>query len=225
MNAVVVASDVVSTIAFVVAGWMALSIDYRSPLVTRSVRYLFAAAMGLYAFVGASNILEHAGVTSFFDMYEDFAEILFVPALAYVVSTAFMNKQMELQAASARMMRHQNDLLLNIVDTVPGGILVVGPSGAITFANEGAEHILGMASASGGSTSAAPDWVLADPSTAEKTTLAQLASGGAVSHRPLIATWSDGTQTELVFSSTPMLTHAGELGGSIIAFEAAGHRA
>jgi PAS domain-containing protein len=224
MNTVVVASDVISTIAFVVAGLLALFAPFNSPLVTRSVRVVFVGAMSLYAFVGVSNVLEHAGITAFFDLYEDFAEILFVPALAYVVSTMYLNQQIASQQKAARLMRQQNDLLLNIVDTVPGGILVVGPTGAVTFANEGAERVLGMTSDSGGSVSITPNWTLIDPTTGEETTLAQIASGGALARKPLDARWPDGTQTELVFSSTPMSTHGGELGGSIVAFEAAGHR-
>jgi PAS domain-containing protein len=224
MNAVVVLSDVVSIIAFFIAAALALFSDFETPLVTRSVRYVFAAAMGLYVFVGFSNVLEHAGITSALDLYEDFAEILFVPALAYVVSTMFQNQQLAFQANSARLMRQQNDLLLNIVDTVPGGILVVGPTGAVTFANEGAERLLSMTSDSGGSVRITPSWTLFDPMTAVETTLSQIASGGAFSRRTLFARWPDGTQTELVFSSTPMSAHSGELGGSVVAFEAASRR-
>jgi len=95
----------------------------------------------------------------------------------------------------------------------------------VTFANEGADRLLGMTSDSGGSVSIAPSWTLLDPGTGEETSLSQIASGGALARRPLIARWPDGTQTELVFSSTPMSTHGGELGGSIVAFEAASHRA
>ena len=142
--------------------------------------------MSLYAFVGVSNILEHAGITAFFDLYEDFAEIIFVAALAYVASTMYQNQQIDSQQKAARVMRQQNDLLLNIVDTVPGGILVVGPTGAVTFANEGAERLLGMTSDSGGSVSITPSWTLLDPSTGEETTLAQIASGGMLSRSPTV---------------------------------------
>jgi PAS domain-containing protein len=224
MNAVVVTADVVSMIAFSVAAGLALFTHYETPLVSKRVRYVFVGAMALYAFVSLSNVLEHAGITAAFDVYEDFAEILFLPAIAYVVSTMFQNQQLDAQAKAARVMRQQNDLLLNIVDTVPGGILVVGPTGAVTFANEGAERMLGMTSDTGGSVLATPNWVLFDPATAAETSLSQLASGGAFSRRSLFAKWPDGTQTELVFSSTPMTAHGGELGGSIVAFEAESRR-
>ena len=163
---------------------------------TKSVRVVFVGAMSLYAFVGVSNVLEHAGITAFFDLYEDFAEILFVPALAYVASTMYQNQQIDSQQKAARVMRQQNDLLLNIVDTVPGGILVVGPTGAVTFANEGAERLLGMTSDSGGSVSITPSWTLLDPRVrARRPRLRRSPSGGTLTRTPLFARWPDGTQT------------------------------
>lgn len=224
MDAGIVVLDAISMIAFLIAGAMALFIPYESPLVSKSVRYVFVTAMGLYAFVGFSNVLEHAGITPVLDVWEDYAEILFISGIAYIAAAMLHNKQTDDQAGVALLIGHQNDLLLNIVDTVPGGILVVGPSGAVTFANEGAERLLGMSSDSGGSVRITPSWVLIDPVTAEATTLAQIASAGAFSRRPLLAKWPDGTQREFVFSSTPMTAQSGELGGSIVAFDAATHR-
>ena len=191
---------------------------------TKSVRYVFVAAMGLYAFVGVSNVLEHAGITASLDLWDDYAEIMFVAALAYIASTMLQNKQLDDQAKAARLMGQQNDLLLNIVDTVPAGFSSSGPSGAVTFANEGAERLLGMASDSGGSVRITPSWTLLDPLTGQETNLSKIASGGPLSRKSLFARWPDGTQTELVFSSTPMAAQGGELGGSIVAFDAASHR-
>lgn len=94
----------------------------------------------------------------------------------------------------------------------------------MTFANDGAERLLGMASDSGGSVRITPSWTLLDPITGEETGLAQLASGGVLSRKPLFARWPDGTQTVFVFSATPMTAKSGELGGSIVAFDAATHR-
>ncbi|NTU71478.1 MAG: hypothetical protein HGB10_06630 [Coriobacteriia bacterium] len=224
MNTAVVALDVISAVSFAAAALLVLFGRFESPLVSRAVRNVFAGAMGLYAFVGLSNVLEHAGFTTLLDTFEDFAEILFIPAIAYVATMMLQNQQVEAQLSSARQMSAQNDLLLNIVDTVPGGILVVGPTGAVTFANEGAERILGMRSDTGGSVRITPSWTLVDPATSETVVLAQIASQGPLNRRRLTAQWPDGTSTDLVFSSTPMSSQSGDLGGSVIAFEAAGVR-
>jgi PAS domain-containing protein len=224
MNTVVVASDVISMFAFAAAAIVGLVGKVESPLVTKPVRYVFVAAMCLYAFVGFSNVLEHAGITAALDIYEDFAEILFVPALAYIASTMVQNYQIDREAKSSRVMRQQNDLLLNIVDTVPGGVLVVDPTGAVTFANEGAERILGMASDTGGSVRLTPSWTLHDPLSGAEVTLGEIASGGPLMRKPLLVQWPDGMSTEFIFSATPMNAKGGELGGSVVAFDAAAKR-
>jgi len=156
----VVIADAISLVAFTVAFVMAVTVRFKSPLLTKSIRYVFAAAMGLYVLVGMSNVLQHSGVTDRFDAYEDYLELLFLPALAWVASTMYLNYQLDVQRRLARTMRHQNDLLLSIVDTVPGGIIVIDIAGGITFSNEGAERILGLQSDTLGSVHLTPSWTL-----------------------------------------------------------------
>lgn len=224
MNALVVAADVVSMVAFFVAAVLALTFKTESPLITKPVRYAFAAVMVLYGFVGISNVLEHANITAYFDHYEDFAEILFTPGLAFVVGTMAQNQQLEEQRKNARMMRRQSDLLLNIVDTVPGGIMVLDPTGGVTFANEGAERLLSMQSDSFGSVRITPSWTLLDLADGSPTSLAAIASDGPLVRKPFRVRWPDGSSLDIVMSCTPMSGRGGELGGSVVAFEPKGDR-
>jgi len=215
----VVLVDVVSLVAFSVALVMALTMKVDSPLITRSVRYVFAAAMGLYVFVGISNVLEHSGVTVYFDSYEDYLELLFLPAMAWVASTMYLNHQLDVQRRLGRTMRAQNDLLLSIVDTVPGGIIVVDVVGGITFSNEGAERILGLQSDTLGSVHLTPSWTLRDPMSGDAFTLADIVAAGTITRRPFIAEWPDRHSTSLTLSATPMNRASGERDGSVVAFE------
>jgi len=215
----VVLSDVVSLVAFGIALYMTLTMKVDSPLISRSVRYVFAAAMGLYVFVGISNVLEHSGVTAVFDAYEDYLELLFLPAIAWVASTMYLNQQLDVQRRLARTMRRQNDLLLSIVDTVPGGIIVLDVVGGITFSNEGAERILGLQSDTLGSVHLTPSWTLRDPMSGEVLTLADIVAAGTITRRPFIAEWPDQRTTSLTLSATPMNRESGERDGSVVAFE------
>ncbi len=217
MNAVAFA-DVLSTLAFLVAAVLVAVLPY-DEILTKPARAILVAAMLLYVFVGISNVLEHAGITAKYDYYEDFAEILFIPALAYVANSVYLTSELRKSNLAARAQMRQNDLLLNIVDTVPGGIVLVDPTGGVTFANEGAERVLGLASDEGGSLRITPPWRLSDPLTGEEVTFAELASGGELVRRPLRATWPDGQVTELTLSVTPMASGVADIGGSVIAFE------
>jgi len=219
MNAVLAFADITSLIAFTVALVMTLTIKTDSPLVTKSVRYVFAVAMGLYVLVGISNVLENTGITASFDRYEDFLEILFMPAIAWTASTIYLNSQLAQQRSLSRAMRSQNDLLMNIVDTVPGGVVVLDAAGGIAFANQGAERILGLQSDDGGSLRITPQWRLRNPLSGATVTLGDIAAGGSIERRPFIAEWPDRRATSLTLSSTPMYGADGELNGSVVAFE------
>ena len=219
MNASVYAVDALSMVAFFAAALVAAFTDFKSPLVTRVVRWSFVGAMTLYALIGVSNVLEHARITAYFDAYEDYAELLFIPVLTFMASTMFQSWQLEQTRQTGMATKRQADLLLNIVDTVPGGVLVVDPTGAVVFANEGAERILGVQSDSGGSLRVTPSWRLTNPVTGEDTSLEGIASEGRLVRVPLRAQWPDGRSTQLVLSATPMSGNDGHLGGSVVAFE------
>lgn len=82
VEALVAAADVVAALGFAVALTATALIARRRRLDGTSLFLLGAlASMGL--FYGVSNTLEHTGVTSALDVYEDYAEILFVPFFLY----------------------------------------------------------------------------------------------------------------------------------------------
>lgn len=219
MNAAIVFFDVMSFVGFSIAFVLGLTFRVRSPLITPAVRRVFAAAMMLYVLVGVSNVLQHTGVTPQFDRYEDFLEILFLPAMAWVASAVYLNRQIEVQRSLARTMTSQNALLLSIMDTVPSGVIVVDPAGGVSFSNSGAERILGLKSDSFGTLHLTPSWTLRNPMTGTAVTLADLVSAGEIERRPFVAEWPDRQATSLMLSATPMETIDGSPGGSVIAFE------
>ena len=219
MDTPIPVADVISLLAFSIALVVTLTAKTDSPLITRSVRFVFAAAMGLYVLVGISNVLEIAGITAHFDRYEDYLELLFMPAIAWTASAIYLNRQIETQRRLARSMRSQNDLLLSIVDTVPGGIIVLDIAGGIAFSNQGAERILGLQSDTGGSLHLTPSWTLRNPLSGQNVTLSDIATAGIIVRRPYIAEWPDRRSTSLTLSATPMYGRDGEFEGSVVAFE------
>lgn len=72
-----VALDIISSAAFGLAMVFAAGLS-REDLGNASKYFLFLF-LGIYLFVGVSNILQHSGTTSLLDRYEDYAEILFIP--------------------------------------------------------------------------------------------------------------------------------------------------
>ena len=60
-----------------------------------TTRFFLYILTGLYFFVGLTNILEHAGIASFFDPYEEYLEILFIPLFLFFMYTLLANLDME----------------------------------------------------------------------------------------------------------------------------------
>jgi signal transduction histidine kinase/CheY-like chemotaxis protein len=69
--------DILSAIGFGVAFFYVLRINKEN--IFYQARYLLYVLIGLYFFVGIANILEHTGITAFFDPYEEYLEIVFTP--------------------------------------------------------------------------------------------------------------------------------------------------
>jgi signal transduction histidine kinase/ActR/RegA family two-component response regulator len=76
MNLIVLL-DILSTLGFGVAFFFVFRIKKEN--VFHQARYLLYVLMGIYFFVGITNIMEHTGFPSFFDRYEEYLEIVFTP--------------------------------------------------------------------------------------------------------------------------------------------------
>lgn len=141
MRAEIIA-DVIAVIAFTAAFVQVLRLPTRAPAIGGLVKYSMLALVSIYLFVSISNVLEHSGIAPAFDEYEDYAEVLFVPLLAYVLYSRSAAERL-LRATSAETeARHEHELMTSIVDTTPAGILLADAEGAIVFANARAMEIL-----------------------------------------------------------------------------------
>lgn len=141
----VAAADIVALLAFGTAVYFVLRIPRRAPGLGRYVKSTLLAAAAVYFLVSISNTLEHAGITSFYDVYEDFIEVLFVPLVAWVIYSR-ISAQRLLEAQSAEEdIRHEHELLVNILNAMPAGVLVALADGTVTTANEVAEEMVALA--------------------------------------------------------------------------------
>lgn len=230
MNALVPLADIISAVAFAVAAGFALTLarpgHRKSSVVDAWFRRFLFAAFALYAAVGVSNSLEHLGVTDVLDTYEDYLELLFVPLFAYTAHQAYMRSVVNERARAFWALNRQHDLTLNVIDTVPCGVVIVDDAGRVTFANAVARRILALSEDAATGEQRPVDWIAADESGqpepgAEPGRLTGFVAidGSGVVQRVL---WPDGRITVLSVSSTSMLSQSGGPGGSIVAFEVVG---
>lgn len=134
MNAISLV-DLVGLIGFLGAFILMLLTPVRARSVGSGLKYPLAAAIGLLVFVSLSNVLEHAGVTTALDAYEDYVEVLFVPLIAYILFSRSTVEQLAAARSAREATRREHALLMNVVDTAPAGVMVADQDGAIWFAN------------------------------------------------------------------------------------------
>ncbi|MDO8916171.1 MAG: PAS domain-containing sensor histidine kinase [Coriobacteriia bacterium] len=144
MSAVSIA-DVVCAIGFGAALLFVIMVPIApSRAYMRPVKVFMIVAMSCSLFVGVSNVLEWGGVTAALDVYEDYAEVLFIPLMAYLVFALSMSQQLESTRRMEQLARGEQQLLTSIVETSPAGIMVVAADGGVTFANDRARDMLGL---------------------------------------------------------------------------------
>lgn len=151
-------SDILCTIAFGAALLFVALVPIRAERpYMRPAKVFMIVAMSLYVFVGISNVLEWGGVTKALDVYEDYAEVLFVPLVAVIVFALSTGERFETTARAEQLVRGEQELLAQVVDASPTGIMVVSADGTVALANDLARDVLGLRPPGGGGDYAAPD--------------------------------------------------------------------
>lgn len=210
----------VTAVSFLVAAGLALAYIPRKWGGSNAPMLILAAAMGLEAFIGLSNFLQYSGITSSLDLLEDYAEILFAPLIVFTLVATETQLRLREQARAARVLQQEHDMLLNIVDTTPAGILIVAPGGHITFANDAAREMLGITEDADTGQLLPGMQAIVDEAGRESSLDELLAAEGAGPiNRTLV--FADGVRTDLRFTVTTMSDRTNALGGAVVGVERA----
>ena len=140
--------DIFSTLCFGVAFYYVFLIE--KDHIYFQARYLLYILMGLYFFVGLTNIMEHAGITAYFDPYEEYLEILFMPFFLFFMYTLIakldLQKKLKGEAALKKALesvesehRKSNAILAAIGD----GISIQDRDLTILYQNEIQKNLVG----------------------------------------------------------------------------------
>lgn len=218
MDALIPLVDVLAAIAFAVAAAAAIRRGQGQSAEARIASFAFAAAMAIYVFVSISNALEHGGVTAMFTPWEDYVEVLFAPMLIFAATSRQAARHVEEQTRSARLLSAQNELLLEVLETSPVGIMIVAPGGVVTFANEPARNLLGIAEDSDTGRLVVAPWRMAD-ARGRDMTLADLVRDQPVAGERVVMRWPSGQRTQAMVRARPMADSDGSLGGAVVTIE------
>jgi signal transduction histidine kinase len=146
VSPLVVTFDLIALMGFTVAFGLAVATPVRPDMrFAITAKWGLMTAMLIYVAVNASNVMEHSGLTDAFDIAEDYAEVLFVPLLAYVAYAFAATAQLNEAHAVQGSLRRERDLSASIVNTSPAGVVVVSQEGEVRFASDRAREMLGEA--------------------------------------------------------------------------------
>lgn len=223
MSPFLVATNAVVFVAFTAASIGALTTPVRpNGMGARGVNALFAGAMAVFAFVGLSHVLQHAGITSALDTYENYMKVLFFPLLGYAAHALSQHEQLRETQRHALVLSAEHEMLMRIVDTTPTALLVLDGTGRIEFANERARLLLELKDdentggfrqpdvycTCGGARQAAPGF-------------ARCLKAGPVRDETCLLESAEGECRRVLLNSTPIESAEGEVVGALVAFDLA----
>ena len=95
--------DIIAAAGFAIAFVAALFVRPRR--VGWGAKAFLCLATLVYLVTSISNMLEHSGVTSFFDTYEDYGEILFLPFALYFIYALWSKRELDRRAKAEEALR------------------------------------------------------------------------------------------------------------------------
>jgi len=189
--------------------------------ISHVARQCMLVAMGIYVFAMFSNTIEHAGFPQL-DMTEDYVELLFPPFMFYTVYALFARQRENELLQAERAAKRSREMMLEIVDTAPAGILVISADGHIVFANETAREVLDLVDDPDTYGLVHGAWTIRDLSrpvdSDPVSDLGAIVHGRARRDVPVRIEWPSGWSRELRVSVAPLADERDELGGAVVGF-------
>jgi PAS domain-containing protein len=180
--------------------------------------WLLLAAIGIYVTISVSDTLIALNVTTVFEPFDDYLEVLF-PLLAVGVAFAHLSARQYDDAIRAESaLERSHELTMDIVEEAPAGIVFLDETGRIAFANTVAKGVLGLEEGHDGAAQAAA-WILSGPWGNEPGRLTPLVHRDAYDGLPISLHWPDGRDVQLRVSGRPVAAGIGGEPGVVVTFE------
>jgi PAS domain-containing protein len=214
------AGDLLGLLTFSAALVVVVSIPIRAGRAPAPVsKWLLAAGIVLYVLVTASDVAAHIRITELGNSVEDYLETLF-PLVALGVAVCAIGYEHEQAVARTRKALSQShDLMMDIVDGAPAGIMFLDTAGHISFANDAAKEILDLVEDDDSGAITGPGWVVQGVKGSGPGDLTSLLSIEPYDNRPVSLEWPNGWFVSLRVSGRPLSDQRQRVGGIVVTIE------
>jgi PAS domain-containing protein len=216
--AVRLTGDAIGAVGFVVAIAIFASIPFSGELKGEYViKALVLASMLIYAIVLTFAVMGKLGLPAISDLLEDNFEVLYPLVALGLVFAVYSAQQFTDVLRSQKALASSHELMMDIVDGAPAGIMFLSPVGTIVFANETAQAVLDLSEDRVSGDLTGPGWFMEGSDRPQDLSL--LVSDRPYSARSVTIRWPDGRALDLIASGAPRSDGRGELGGVAVSFE------
>jgi PAS domain-containing protein len=214
------AGDIIGAIAFS-AAFLALVFtpSESDGRFTPVVKWTIVSILGVLLFLTGSDAVGQTHIGQLGELVEDqVANLQAVLALGAVYGM-FAAQQYEDAVRAQRALAHSHELMMDIVDQAPTGILFLDDAGRIAFANETAKKVLDLAEDPETGVTTSSGWAADGPDAGPSGELPALVAYEPYDGRPVSVQWPDGRIVRLRASGRPLADAKDRLGGIVVTFK------
>ncbi len=191
--------------------------------VSRGAKWFFAASIACYMTGTTASIAGHfttlpATVTTVVDAIE----VLWIPFILFGVYSMYARQQLNDALTAQQSVLQTSEMMESIVETTPAGIVLLDPTGWITFANEAARRLLDLEEVADLGSLRTPGWKVhcgdAPAGTEPRGDFRDLVCEKQAENVPVVVEWPNGWRRRFSANSAPVLAGDGTVTGAIVAF-------
>jgi PAS domain-containing protein len=219
-----ITEDIFPWIAFTAAMVMVFLVPVRpGGAMSAGAKGFFAASIACYMTGTTTSILANfVTVPAQLNTVVDAIEVLWIPFILMGVYSLYARQQLNDAVAAEQTVIQTSEMMESIVETTPAGIVVLDPTGWITFANGAARRLLDIEQDAELCTLRASSWTIrcgdGHAVTEPRSDFLDIVGAEQVEGLPVTVEWPNGWRRRLAVNAEPTRNADGAVTGAIMAF-------
>jgi PAS domain-containing protein len=191
--------------------------------VSRGAKWFFATSLVCYLTGTTASIAGHVTtVPAALTTVVDAIEVLLVPFILFGVYSMYARQQLNDAITAQQSVLQTGEMMESILETTPAGIVVLDPTGWITFANGTARRLLDLEEIPDLGSLRTPGWKVTCGAPGEdeepRADFQGLLSDSDAQGVPVCVEWPNGWRRRFTANSAPVRAGDGTMTGAIVAF-------